>query len=368
MLLLMLVWFFSMAVYFSTAGFFHRYYLALIAPSVAALAGIGFATLKELSRGVGRMKWGFTAAVLVTAAVQLVLLRPYPGWRIPLAAALAACALISTAAALRSSRSVHRRRLENAAAAIGFAGLLIAPAVWSATPLIFGGNPSMPAAGPELAPGYVGAAPGQRGPGMGPMAGSGMRGGGFRGGGAQGRPGNGALGSTNLVKFILAHRASEKFLLAVPTARQAWDIILETGQPVMAMGGFAGSDHILDPEKIERMVAAGDVRYFLVRKIPETPAGIRPFAPGAGPGPGMRGGPGGGTEEQLAIERWIEKRGTAVPDEEWKEEEELNRAKAIGPPAPRASNAPGRPLLRAMMGGGALALYDLKPETPAPVK
>jgi len=125
-----------------------------------------------------------------------------------------------------------------------------------------------------------------------------------------------------------------------------------------------GSDHILNPEKIERMIAAGDVRYFLVRKVPETPAGGRPFGPAAG----MRGGPGGGSEEQLAIERWIEKRGTTVPDEEWKEEEDLNRAKAIGPPAPRALNAPGRPFLRAMMGGGALALYDLKPATPASVR
>jgi 4-amino-4-deoxy-L-arabinose transferase-like glycosyltransferase len=364
MLLLMLVWFFSMAVYFSTAGFFHRYYLALIAPSVAALAGIGFSALKELSRGGGRLRWGFTFAVLVSAVVQLVLLRSYPGWRIPLAAALAACSLSSTATALCSSKSAHRRRLENAAAAIGFAGLLIAPAVWSMTPLIFGGNPSMPAAGPELAPGYSGAPPGQRGPGLGPMAGFGMRGGGFRGGGALGRPAHGVLGSTNLVKFVLAHRTSEKFLLAVPTARQAWDIILETGEPVMAMGGFMGSDHILNPEKIERMIAAGDVRYFLVRKVPETPAGGRPFGPAAG----MRGGPGGGSEEQLAIERWIEKRGTTVPDEEWKEEEDLNRAKAIGPPAPRALNAPGRPFLRAIMGGGALALYDLKPAPAAPAK
>ena len=367
LLLLMLVWFFSMAVYFSTAGFFHRYYLSLIAPSIAALAGIGYSALKELSKGRGRRRWGFTAALLVSALVQAFLMLPYPGWRIPLAAALAACSLLSVVVALCSLKSAYPHRLENAAAAIGFAGLLIAPAIWSMTPLVFGGTPSMPAAGPELSPGYANAAPGQRGRGLGPMAGLGMRGGGFRAG-AQGRPANGELKSTNLVKFVLKNRTSEKFLLAVPTARQAWDIILETGEPVMAMGGFMGSDHILSPEKIERLVASGDVRYFLVRRIPEAAAGLRPFAQGAGPRAGLRGGPGGGAEEQLAIERWIEKRGTLVPDEAWKDEEELNRAKAIGPPAPGSPNPASRPFLRALMGGGALALYDLKPAPPAPVR
>ena len=38
-------WFVTMAAFFSVAGFFHRYYLTLIAPGIAALAGLGLAVL-----------------------------------------------------------------------------------------------------------------------------------------------------------------------------------------------------------------------------------------------------------------------------------------------------------------------------------
>ena len=378
-LLLWLAWFFVMAAYFCTAGFFHRYYLCLIAPAVAALGGLAFVKLRDRVLGSPAGSWLFPLAVLATAGVQIALLQAYPGWNAALIFALGSLCLVSTELFVfpkfRGQAGPGRERM---AAALGLAGLLVVPLFWSMTPLIYGGTPNMPAAGPELAGGAANARPGAGlGPGQGGpratalitalrnRAGFGL---GFRSGPAGARPANDELRSTNLLKFALSHRQGEKFLLAVPTARQAWDIILETGAPVMAMGGFMGSDHILSPEKIERMVAAGEVRYFLVRKIPETPAGVRLFAPGAGPAAGMRGGPGGGAEEQLAIERWIEKRGTAVPDEKWKEEDDLNRSKAIGPPVPRAPNAPGRPLLRAMMGGGALALYDLKPAPAAPAK
>lgn len=78
-------------------------------------------------------------------------------------------------------------------------------------------------------------------------------------------------------------------------------------------------------------------------------------------GPGPVGGPRGGGEAQLAIEKWIEEHGRPVPGEEWKDEEELNRGKAVGPPSPRTIGFPGRALLGQMVRGGTFALYDLKP-------
>ena len=40
--------------------------------------------------------------------------------------------------------------------------------------------------------------------------------------------------------------------------------ILQTGQPVMAMGGFSGGDPILTPASLAALVAKNDVRYFLI--------------------------------------------------------------------------------------------------------
>lgn len=374
-LLLWLVWFFAMAAYFSTAGFFHRYYLCLIAPSIAALGGLAFVNLRDHIRDKSWRSWLFPLAVLATAGVQIELLQAYPGWNSPLIFALGSLCLVSSEMLVFPKfRGTLGPGRERAAVALGLAGLLVAPLVWSMTPLIFGGTPSMPAAGPELAGGAANAGPGPGAPRVMTMmarlrmgAGAGR---GLRPGFAAARPANDELRTTNLMKFAQSHRRGEKFILAVPTARQAWDIILETGAPVMAMGGFMGSDRILTPEKIERMVKAGDIRYFLVRKMPALPAGLRSlgqrFAPGRAAGPGPVGGPRGGGEAQLAIEKWIEEHGRPVPGAEWMEEDEMNRAKAVGPPSPRALAFPGRAFLGQMARGGAFALYDLKPITDDP--
>jgi 4-amino-4-deoxy-L-arabinose transferase-like glycosyltransferase len=39
------IWTLTMVVFFSIAGFFHRYYLPMLAPGIAALAGIGLVLL-----------------------------------------------------------------------------------------------------------------------------------------------------------------------------------------------------------------------------------------------------------------------------------------------------------------------------------
>ena len=40
-------------------------------------------------------------------------------------------------------------------------------------------------------------------------------------------------------------------------------IIIETGEPVMAMGGFHGLDPILTPEKLAQLVATNQVRFVM---------------------------------------------------------------------------------------------------------
>src|SRR5262249_46793377 len=74
------VWLLTAAAFFSTAGFFHRYYLVMLSPPVAALAGIGAVALWQLYRGGGWRAWLLPAALLVTAAVQAVILRDYDTW------------------------------------------------------------------------------------------------------------------------------------------------------------------------------------------------------------------------------------------------------------------------------------------------
>ncbi len=71
-------WFLTAATFFSVAGFFHRYYLVMLAPAVAALVGIGMTELWAAYRTSGPQGWLLPGALLVTASVQAYILLDYP--------------------------------------------------------------------------------------------------------------------------------------------------------------------------------------------------------------------------------------------------------------------------------------------------
>jgi len=48
------------------------------------------------------------------------------------------------------------------------------------------------------------------------------------------------------------------------SSNEADSIILETNQPVMALGGFSGSEPILTTSQLAALVKSGEVRYFLL--------------------------------------------------------------------------------------------------------
>jgi 4-amino-4-deoxy-L-arabinose transferase-like glycosyltransferase len=82
----------------------------------------------------------------------------------------------------------------------------------------------------------------------------------------------------------------------VVSSNEADSIILETNQPVMAMGGFSGSDPILTTTQLAALARNGTVRFFLIN--------------GSG-----GGGPGGGS--QNALTTWIKQHSKAVSSSQW---------------------------------------------------
>jgi 4-amino-4-deoxy-L-arabinose transferase-like glycosyltransferase len=67
-----------------------------------------------------------------------------------------------------------------------------------------------------------------------------------------------------LVEFLIANRGQARFLLATPNTWFAAPLIISTGQPVMAMGGFSGRDPILTVEALAELARRGEVRYVLL--------------------------------------------------------------------------------------------------------
>jgi 4-amino-4-deoxy-L-arabinose transferase-like glycosyltransferase len=95
-----------------------------------------------------------------------------------------------------------------------------------------------------------------------------------------------------LISYLEAHQGSAIYLVAVASSNQADAIILATNRPVMALGGFSGSDPILTTSQLATLVKGGVVKYFLL---------------GAG-------GPGGG---QSSLTGWVTQYCTAVPSSQW---------------------------------------------------
>ncbi len=63
------LWTLTMAVFFSVAGFFHRYYLSMLAPGIAALAGVGVVLLwRDYRAKRAGSGWLLPVALVVTAA------------------------------------------------------------------------------------------------------------------------------------------------------------------------------------------------------------------------------------------------------------------------------------------------------------
>jgi 4-amino-4-deoxy-L-arabinose transferase-like glycosyltransferase len=99
---------------------------------------------------------------------------------------------------------------------------------------------------------------------------------GFGGAGAFGSPMGGGSVSSALLSYLEKNQGSATWLVAVSSAQSASELILESGKPVIAMGGFTGSDPAMSLAKMKSLVASGRLRYVLL---------------GSG---GFGGGPGGG--------------------------------------------------------------------------
>ncbi|HEY7294066.1 MAG TPA: glycosyltransferase family 39 protein [Dehalococcoidia bacterium] len=314
------IWFFTCAAFFSKALFFHRYYLSMMAPAVAALFGIGAVTLWQAYRRRGPRGWLLPVTLLATAAVQAYILRSYSGWNGWLTPVVvmpcAVAALMLTVARLPLRLRLPAQALAGATA-LGMLALLVTPAVWagdtvrnnaaaggipSAGPSVRGaggfGGPGGPPPGMQFArrddgeqpfaPAFAGGQP--------PANGAAGDDGAFvpppDGGAPAGPPasGFGPGGGTNkqLEQYLLANQGSAKYLVAVPSAMAAEQIILDTGKPVMAIGGFTGSDPILTAQSFAALVKQGAVRFVELG--------------------GM-----GGMGDQQSISSWVQSSCTPVP-------------------------------------------------------
>ncbi|WAE67384.1 glycosyltransferase family 39 protein [Streptomyces cavourensis] len=347
------------AVFSFMAGIFHQYYTVALAPYIAALVAMGAVVLWE-----ERAAWWPRAVLAGTVAVTVfwayVLLGRTPEYLPWLRWVVLVGGLVGAAGLLVVGR-VGGRSLALAVVGLSFAASLAAPAAYTVSTLSTGHQGSIVTAGPSGAGfgmGGPGGGGGRSGPGGGPNGGDGdgrgQRGGaqmqppggpgqfpgqgqgqgqgqapgqgqgnqqgnatggmpaggmppvpgeGMRGGGGMGGLLNGASVSAE-AKALLAKDADDyTWAAAAIGAQNAASYQLATEQPVMAIGGFNGSDPSPTLAQFKKYVEDGRIHYFV------SGGGMGGGGEGGG---GMGGGGMGGSGTAFQISSWVTENFTEV--------------------------------------------------------
>jgi hypothetical protein len=260
-----------------------------------------------------RLRKDFTATVLlgltvgVTVAWQFILLDRDPSWLpwlrygvLVVGTAVALLMLVITRLA---------RRVGTAVASVALVACLAAPAAYSVATAATVHTGSIPSSGPSGSGGFGG------GPGGGARAGGRAAGGGFGGGFGMAPPGTGAAGGTRtfgggggggaggllnastpsaaVISALKADASRYTWVAAAVGSNSAAGFQLATGEPVMPIGGFNGSDPSPTLAQFKAYVGAGAIHYFI--------------ASGGGLGSQR-----GGSSASADIASWIESNYTAT--------------------------------------------------------
>lgn len=254
-----ILWLIVHIVIFSmTSGVIHPYYVVVMAPAVAALVGIGVPFLWGAYVRRKSYAWILPMLVGVTAAIAMIILS-YAGtmtWLMWTVGVLGAIGMIG----LLVNLYTPKRWLQNLAIITSVAACMTAPVFYTLSTINVTHTGSIPTAGPNSTA-------------------------------MQGSNNEKSQADSALVQYLLQNQNNATWLAAVDSANESAAIQLTSGQPVMAIGGFNGSDTPLTLEQFKQLVADGKLKYY------------------AASSHGHGGGPNGGNSE---ITNWIKKNGKVV--------------------------------------------------------
>jgi 4-amino-4-deoxy-L-arabinose transferase-like glycosyltransferase len=290
-------------------GIIHSYYMIALAPAIGALIGAAMSVLwRRRDQWLPRAM--LAGGILLTAGWSFALLNQTPTWQpwlrwvVLLTGVMAAGALM-----LLPELKLHRTAARRAGL---FAGALLAvsalagPTAYSLSTISTAHTGALPSAGPSGAGGMrggpgggfgggrMGTPPGQIGNGTtgngttgGPATGNGTTGvPGTTGNGTTGVPGitgNGSTGpgvggggvggflggggisgvSSELVTLLQQGAKGYTWAAAAVTANGAAPLQIASGEPIMAIGGFNGTDPAPSLAEFKQLVAQGKIHYFI---------------------------------------------------------------------------------------------------------
>ncbi len=254
-------WVASGVAVFSVASTLHPYYTAIMGPAIAALVGIGSVWFwEEYLKNTWR-KWLLPLALAVSAIVQVVILSYTPSYSYLLTPVIVSGSVVAVLffVTAKISRIGVLQKWVSAVCLASLFVLTLVPSVWAMYSTFHPLNTSMPTAGPNEITFRPGEGFDRRPfPNIRPPQGD------FEPGDF-GRFGGSMLAANQeLIQYLEDNQGSTEFLAATLNSMTASPIILATGKPVMALGGFSGSDEVLTLPELEDDVRNNVVKYFLL--------------------------------------------------------------------------------------------------------
>ena len=253
------------------AGIIHPYYSVALAPAIGALIGIGAVALWR-HRAAVRARLPLAFALAVTAWWSAHLLGRTPAWHPWLRGFVLGLGLLAAIAI--AAGPARWRRAGTIVAVAGLTAALAGPAAYAVETATSPHTGAIPSAGPAgqggQGGGFPGGGPGRAGGPPGGFGGPGRVGGGLPGGigglGSASRLGgllDTASPSADLVTALKQNASSYRWVAATVGSNSAAGVQIATGRPVMAIGGFNGSDPTPTLAQFQALVRAGTVHYFL---------------------------------------------------------------------------------------------------------
>ena len=253
------------------AGIFHAYYTVALAPAIAACVAIGSHVLwRSRASLLASGLMAFATAFTATWTFSLLGRTDWHPW-------IRYAVLVLGLAAALLLFVVHRlpRKVGVAVAVAALIAALAGPTAYSLATAATPHTGSIPSAGPATA---------STGPGRAPFGGPG-------GGASSGGLLDGSTSTEALTELLSRDAASYTWVGAAVGSNSAAGYQLATELPVMAIGGFNGSDPSPTLAQFQQYVADGEIHWFIAS------------GPGTG---GMRGGPRAGGTTSSAIATWVE--------------------------------------------------------------
>ena len=235
------LWLITTFLIFSFSGFFHRYYLSMLAPPIAVLSAITITDWIKILKihKAPNSFYGIISILSIVATIgsEFIYVYKYQEIRLTIISVSFIMLLASIIIFIYNIKAKENFNIYISTIFL-IGSFTIAPLYWSLTTLVYVPNLTMPSAGPELADEVTNA--------------------------SSISTNKSKNTSSGLQNYLISNYKQGSFLVVAKKSVDVSKLIINTGLPAYAYGGFLGTTETLTLDKLEKYIKQNKITYFLI--------------------------------------------------------------------------------------------------------